>query len=324
MSYPVITPEFFADLSDRTNPENTDVEYKVLTTPASIEYVFGLNQDRVIRRLMATPDVLKYQMTQLKPEMEEEYAKKGEEMIKQNPILKHYWAMKSLTMNVLQNREYIFEKRMLLLNFAYKTAQGMIDKYKEELIPQFVNDFTSQAKHDEVMKYFEEIHPNFAYSLCDGLAFLRSMPKCESWDKVCYRVFKNIGVDQTMKGFKFDENKYLPMKKAYYEDFLKDNEHYIEHVMVNYVWSYCMPFADYTISLWDNFIFFNTLFNSIKVMLTCYTFEAEDKDEAFVTAIKAFDESLRLVPGNIVRRVVDANAKEGLNNNGDMAILAMS
>lgn len=324
MPYPIITPEFFADLTDKTNPENENIVYNVLSTPAAIEYAFPLNQEKVIRRLMDTPDPLKFKMTNLKPEHEAEYAKHGEEIINEYPVLKNYWALKTLTMNILQNRNYVFEKRMLLLNFAYKTAQGMMDKFKEELIPQFVNDFTKNAQHDDVIKYFESIRPNFAYSLCDGLSFLRAMPKTEEMDKVRFTVFKNIGIDQSMRNFKFDENKYLPMKKAYYEDFLKDKEHYIEHVMVNYVWTYCMPYVDYHMSLWDNFVFFNTLFNSIKVMLTCYTFDRDNKDEAFVTAIKAFDDSLRQIPGNIVRRVVDANSAEGMTNNGDMAILSMS
>ena len=84
MPYPIITPAFYADLSDKTNPENEGVVYNVLVTPSSIEYVFPLNQDRVIKTLMNTPDVLQYKMTSLKPEHEAEYEKKGQEMIKQN------------------------------------------------------------------------------------------------------------------------------------------------------------------------------------------------------------------------------------------------
>lgn len=324
MPYPIITPAFYADLSDKTNPENEGVVYNVLVTPSSIEYVFPLNQDRVIKTLMNTPDMLQYKMTSLKPEHEAEYEKKGQEMIKQNPVLQNYWILKTLTMNILQNRNYVFEKRMLLLNFAYKTVQGMMDKSKGHLIPAFVGEFLKTPEHDEVIKYFESVKPNFAYSLCDGLSFLRTMPSNEALDKVRFTVFKNVGCDQSMRDFKFDESKYIPMKKAYYEDFLKGREHYIEHIMVNYVWTYCMPYADFSIPLWDNFVFFNTLFNTIKVMLTCYTFDREDKDEAFLTAIKAFDTSLREIKGNVVKRIVDANVKEGLATNGDMAILAMS
>lgn len=148
MPYPIITPAFYADLSDKTNPENEGVVYNVLVTPSSIEYVFPLNQDRVIKTLMNTPDVLQYKMTSLKPEHEAEYEKKGQEMIKQNPVLQNYWILKTLTMNILQNRNYVFEKRMLLLNFAYKTVQGMMDKSKGHLIPAFVGEFLKTPEHE--------------------------------------------------------------------------------------------------------------------------------------------------------------------------------
>ena len=85
-----------------------------------------------------------------------------------------------------------------------------------------------------------------------------------------------------------------------------------------------MPYADCTSNLWDNFIFFNTLFNTIKVLLTCATYKAEDKDEAFINAITEFDKALRRTKGSIVKLIAAANAKEGLATNGDMAILSMS
>ena len=324
MPYPIITPSFFNELADKSNPANEGVVYNVMMTPAAVEYAFPLNHPAVVKKLAEHSDVLQYKMTNLKPENEAEYAKHGEELVNENPVLKNYWLLKTLTMNILQNRNYVFEKRMLLLNYAYKTVQGMLDKCKDELIPAFVGDFLRKKDHDDIIKYFETIRPNFQYSLCDGLSFLRTMPSTEEFDKVRFTVFKNAGCDQSMRDFKYDENKYLPLKKAYYEDFLKDKEHYIEHVMVNYVWTYCMPYADFSIPLWDNFVFFNTLFNTIKVMLTCYTYDRDNKDEAFVTAITAFDDSMRKIEGNVVRRIVDANVNEGLATNGDMAILAMS
>ena len=324
MPYPIITPEFFAELTDKEDERNKDITYTIHTTPAAVEYVFPLRHERVIRKLMETDKVLSYRLTKLKPEDEAGYEENSRKMIEESPILKHYWTLKILTMNVLQNRDFIFEKRMLLLNFAYKTAQGMIDQSREELIAPFAQDYINKKDYKDIIEFFKEIRPNFAYSECDALCLLRSMPHTEQMDKVCFAVFKNAGVPIDMKSFKFDEGRYLPMKKEYYEVFLKGKEHYIEQVMVNYAWNFCMPFADFGRNIWENFVFFNILFNSIKVMLTCYTYGREDKDEAFVEAITAFDDSLSKVKGNMVKHIVEANAKEGLSNNGDMAILSMS
>ncbi|MGN0642861.1 MAG: hypothetical protein ACI4JJ_06915 [Huintestinicola sp.] len=321
MPYPIITPDFFQELTDKNKDDSELAGYNVVFSPAAVEYSFPLNQEVLIRKLMNTPGILQYRMTNLKPEHEEEYSKNSKELVEKYPVLKHYWNIKSLTMNILQNRRYVFEKRMIILNFAYKTMQGMLDQEKDELIPKFVASFTSTEDHDDVIKYFESIKPNFAYSLCDGLSFLRALPETDDFSKVIFNVFKNVGVDKSMKDFKFDSAKYLPLKKAYYEEFLKGKEHYIEHVMVNYSWTLCMPFPDYRNSLWDNFVFFNILFNSIKVMLTCYKKDMTDDD--FVFAIKAFDGALNGAKG-IISRTIAANNKEGLATNGDMAILAMS
>lgn len=327
MPYPIITPSYFQELAEDNSLEEK-IQYNVLTSPSAIEYAFPIFQKPLIRKLMSITDVLSFKMTNLKPEHEEEFAKQGAELVEKYPHLKHYWNFKVLTMQILQNRNFVFEKRMLMLNYAYKTLQGMLDKTEGEeqdkYIAAFLRDMTVPKHHDDIMKYFESITPNFAYSLCDGLSLLRALPPSEELDNLLDRVFAAVNSDRTMKDFKFDASIYRPMKKAYYEDFLKGREHYIEQVMVNYVWTYCMPYADCTSSLWDNFVFFNTLFNTIKVLITIATYIADDKDEAFVEAISEFDLALRRTKGSIVKLIADANVKEGLATNGDMAILSMS
>lgn len=327
MPYPIITPSYFKDLAeDKTLAEK--VQYNILTSPSAVEYVFPIYQEPLLRKLMSIEDVLSFKMTNLKPEHEEEFVKQGAALVEKYPALKHYWNFKVLTMQILQNRNFVFEKRMLLLNYAYKTLQGMLDKTKGEeqdrYIATFLRDMNVPQNQESVMKYFESISPNFAYSLCDGLSLLRSLPSSEEYEALLDTVFASVNCDKKMNEFRFHGDVYMPMKKAYYDDFLKGREHYIEQVMVNYVWTYCMPYADCTVSLWDNFVFFNTLFNTIKVLLTCATYNAEDKDEAFVNAITEFDKAIRRTKGSIVKLIASANVKEGLASNGDMAILSIS
>lgn len=324
MPYPIITPEYYGNLTDNTKLQNENVEYTVLMSPAAVEYVFKLNNETVIRTLMKYEKSIAYRMTSLQPEAEEEYSRKGQELIEKNPFLRHYWNLKILTMNIMQDKRYAFEKRMLLMNFAYKTVQGMIDKGREELIPQFVADYTNAKNHDDVMEYFKEIKPGFGFSLGEAVSLLSALPPSEDMNTLRTKVYKTVGIPDGAKSFEYKDSVYLPIKKEYHEDFLKGREHYIENVMVNYVWSYCMPYADLGISLWDNFVFFNVLFNLIKVCLTCYTYEEEDKDEAFVFVIKTLDDALRVSMGNTAKHFSDVLREQGYNNNGDMAILSMS
>ncbi|MCM1578391.1 MAG: hypothetical protein NC078_06305 [Ruminococcus sp.] len=324
MPYPIITPDYYGDLMDNTNLQNENVEYIVLTSPAAVEYVFKLDHERVIRTLMNHEKPIAYRMTTLQPELEEEYSKKGQELIEKNPILQHYWNLKILTMNIMQDRSFAFEKRMLLLNFAYKTVQGMIDKGKEELIPRFVADYTNAPDHKDVMEYFKDIKPGFGFSLGEAVSLLSALPGSEDMDKLRSTVYKRVGIEDGAKSFTYSDDMYLPMKKAYQEDFLKGREHYMENIMVSYVWSYCMPYADYNMSLWDNFVFFNVLFNLIKVCLTCFTYDSDDKDDDFAFVIKTLDAALQVSRGNTARHIAETLKNQGYNNNGDMAILSMS
>ena len=328
MPYPIITPSYFQELAeDKTLEEK--VQYNILTSPSAVEYVFPIYQKPLIRKLMSIDGILSFKMTNLKPEHEEEFAKQGAAIVEKYPNLKHYWDFKVLTMQILQNRNFVFEKRMLLLNYAYKTLQGMLEKTtgeeQDKYIATFLRDMNVPKNQDSVMKYFESITPNFAYSLCDGLSLLRALPASEEYNKLLDTVFANVKCDRAMKEFKYDDKIYMPMKKAYHEDFLKNGrEHYIEQVMVNYVWTYCMPYADCTASLWANFVFFNTIYNTVKVLITCTTYNAEDKDEAFVNAISEFDKALRRTKGSLVKTIAAANEKEGVATNGDMAIISIS
>ena len=142
-------------------------------------------------------------------------------------------------------------------------------------------------------------------------------------DVAIIKVLGENGADMNHGDIKaeFDKNfVYVPGT----EPTTEDRTYYMEQVMVNYVWTYCMPYADFNLDLWANYIFLNTLYNALKVTLSCYLYQSKTVDEDFVFAVKTFDTALREGKGSIVRRVIDANSKDGLCNNGDMAILTIS
>lgn len=365
MPYPIITPMFFQELTDPGNSENADVNYQMLTTPYAVEYIFPLNQDRIIRRLMEQKDILAYRMVAMKPEIEAEYAPKGEKLVKDRPILKHYWAIKSLTMNLLQDRRYSLEQRMMMVNYVYRTIQSLMDKSDEVdkdlpaedkqrrldgAIAAFCQNVLSAENHNDIIEYFKEVKPNYAYSFQDGLSFLRALAESEDVKKLRTIVYKKAGVPLDADSFKFDMEKHTAIKEAYKEMFgwkpedhsesgdpleikameeaaanaALDRSYYMEQIMVNYVWSYCFPYADLGLSLWENFVFFNTLYNALKIAVGCYLYNSITPDEDFVFVIRTFDNGLRGLKFPVSRLIVDAVTKTGLTNNGDMAILSIS
>ena len=216
------------------------------------------------------------------------------------------------------------EKRLLLLNYAIKTVQGMVDKAQPNLIPKFVEDFTKEdADYKPVLEYFKAIRPNPGYSLADGISLLKSLSKPNaSYKEVLSGVYKNLGVSgpETLK--MVDIKKYLHLRKQYSDFISGEKAAYMENIIISYVWTYSLPLANPEFNFWDHFVFLCSLYNAIKVMITCY--DPEGDDDKFVKAICAFDTALRASDKKLMNKIIYAIKNAGQNNNGDLAILTLS
>lgn len=337
MNFSVIYPNYYNELTDTSVPENQDVKYTVSVTPAAVEYSFPLNQERVVRKLMEISEPINFTVAPIKEEMAEMYVDQSKELVEKFPMLQHYWPLRSVYMNSLQDRSFSIEKRMLLINYMCKTIQSMIEDGNEKDIPGLVNFFFTKGDRNEIMQIFSDVTPQFEYSVVDALAMLRSMPSTKEFDEVRNTVFDKLGykVDfSNLKEVKFADikDKYLDMKKYFFADYIKQGkkdsrEYMLENIMCGYVWELCEPFSDCTSDLWENFIFFNTLFNTLKVMLTVYVTK-ENGDDGFVKAVTAFDDSLSHVEnafrGGLVKSTVNIIKKRGYVTPNHMAALSLS
>ncbi|MCH5192394.1 MAG: hypothetical protein J1F11_00430 [Oscillospiraceae bacterium] len=324
MSFPVISPAVLKELTERLKPQEPGDFCDIIVSSAAVEYAPRLGVSEVVKILMEEKDVLAYNMTNLPDEQSEEFTAQSQRILEMYPVTQYYWQMRMLFMCILQNREINFEKRFLLLNYAVKTVQGMIDGDQPHLVPKFIEDFTSpQMDYERVLEYFKEVRPNPAYSLTDGISLLKSLNKPNAaYKDVLSSIYKSLGVSgpETLK--MADIKKYLTMRKAYSEFAAGEKAHYMENIMISYVWTFSLPLANPEFNFWEHFVFFCSLYNAIKVMITCYT--SDGNDEAFVKAICAFDEAVRSSGGKLMRNIIFAARNSGQNNNGDMAILTLS
>ena len=324
MSFPVISPAVVKELTERLKPQEPGDFCDIIVSSAAVEYAPKLGISEVVKILMENKEPLAYNMTNLPDEQSEEFTAQSQRILQAYPVTQYYWQMRMLFMCILQSREINFEKRFLLLNYAVKTVQGMIDKNQPDRIPQFIEGFTdSSMDYDRVLEYFKDVRPNPAYSLADGISLLKSLNKPNAaYKDVLNNIYKSLGVSgpETLK--MADMKKYLSMRKAFSEFAAGEKSHYIENVMISYVWTFSLPLANPEFEFWEHFVFFCSLYNAIKVMITCYTSEVDD--EAFVKAICAFDEAVRSSGGKLMRNVIYAARNSGQNNNGDMAILTLS
>ncbi|MDE5993786.1 MAG: hypothetical protein K2G87_12140 [Oscillospiraceae bacterium] len=324
MGFPIITPAFLKEFTEKMKPVTAEEFCDVNITAAAVEYVPRLCYSEAVKKLMEEKDILAYNMISLPDEDSEQLVNQSRQIIKAYPQASYYWQIRSLFMNILQNRSVNFEKRLLLLNYGVKTVQGMFDNGRSELVPKFIDDYTAESMdHEKILEYFKDIRPNPGYSLADGISLLKSLSKPDAaYKEVLNTIYKNLGVSgpETLK--MTDMKKYIGMRKRFSEAAAGEKSHYIENIMINYVWSYSIPFSRPEFNFWDHFVFFCSLYNAIKVMLAC--FAPDFSDEEFVKAISAFDNALRASDQNLMVKVILAVKNAGQSNNGDLAILTLS
>ncbi len=328
MGFPIITPAFFKELAEQMKPVKPDEFCDVNITSAAVEYVPRLCFEQVTRRLAEEKDILAYNMINLPDDESEQFVAQSREILAVYPQAQYYWQIRTMFMNILQNRQVNFEKRMLLLNYGVKTVQGMMDNGRAELIPKFIDDYTAENKDfTPILEYFKDIRPNPGYALADGISLLKSLSKPNAaYKEVLNTIYKNLGVSgpETLKSA--DMKKYIEMRKNFSLRAANESEGVfscgLENVMINYVWSYSIPFSDPRFSFWEHFVFFCSLYNAVKVMLTC--FAADGSEDAFVKAVAAFDTALRASDKELMAKIILAVKNSGQSNNGDLAILTLS
>lgn len=325
MAFPIFTPSFFKELVDVKKPAE---EYKdftdIVVSPAAVEYVLHLSNPDVVRKLMTEKSPIAFKMSQITGKDEEKFVAQSRAAVEANQSAAYYWQLRTLMMNVLQNQEVTFEKRMLLLNYALKTVQGMMDNHQPNLIPEFVAKFTENKEYERILGFFKGVSPHPGYSLADGVSLLKSVVKATpAYKEVLSTIYKNLGVSGPETLNMTDMNKYLEMRRKFSEEFMQEHSDWIENIMVNYVWTYSLPYAcSDKLNIWDNYVFFCVLYNAYKILCTCC---ADGKDEEeFVKAVSSFDDALRRTGRDIVWKTVAAVKNAGQNNNGDMAVLVLS
>ena len=323
MGFPIVSPVVLKEIKERLGAETPDEFCDVIVSPAAVEYAPRLNNPEVVKKLMEEKDVLAYSMINLTDDQSEQFVTKSRELIEAYPTARYYWQMRTLFMSALQNRSVNLEKRLLLLNYAVKTIQGMIDKGQPNLIPQFIEEFSELQSYERVLEYFKDVRPNPGYSLADGISLHKSLNKPNAaYKDVMNTIYRTIGVSgpETLK--MADMKKYIGLRKSFTELAAGEKSHYIENIVISYVWTYAIPFSDPHFNFWDHFVFFCSLYNAFKVMITCYA--PDGNDEAFLKAVCAFDEALRSSGGKLIRNIVHAVNNAGQNNNGDLAVLTLS
>jgi lysine-N-methylase len=315
-------PPYLKELTDLNDENAENGDYDIVVTPFTVEYVMFLRNPDVVRKLVSYDGPLSYRITYLPEEEENKYAEEGKRQVMENPITNYYYLIRIMTMKILQDREIVFEKRLLLLNYAFRTMQGMIDKGQHSLIPGFIAEFQEYGDYNEPLEYFKDVSLNVGRSLYSGIAFLKSLnKKSPAFKEILNSIYKNLGVSGPETLDMADMNKYVSMRAGFDREYMQAKPHYLENIMINYLWTYSIPYTFKEISVWEHFAFYISLYNALKVMLACLP---GIDGEGFVKAVSSFDAALNNTGRDYMKKVVMDLRHMHLDGNGDVAELTVS
>lgn len=161
-------------------------------------------------------------------------------------IVKYYSEIKSIVIAILQNREYAFEDRLILMALFCDKLNKFEQTDNIEEIPNYIEEFVNAVDnrlYDEILKIKAQNDVSYAFSFVILEVFLEKHNLKDN-DNVFNKLYENI---QKFKIETIDDYKNSILVKNY-KNFLKEKEIFLEHVFVNEVFTKMMPFyKDYNI-----------------------------------------------------------------------------
>lgn len=204
--------------------------------------------------------------------------------VEQRPILQCYNEFKKLLFGILQNREYDFGERMVVLGLAMKKMDEMNKKgqqYKlKEYIQGFITDFNDIKNKDVYSKIFQNINRDGYIRAMQVLTsyFLNPTENVSKFKDIVenrIQLKRSAMVDDVEKlkenevqvKIEFDNKKYSEAIQEF-KEFLKGREYWIENVMIEGFLTARCPFR-IPGGIWKNYCAMAVTYSVFLFTLTC-------------------------------------------------------
>lgn len=233
-------------------------------------------------------------------------------------VKSYFWDIRIFSIELIQNRDFSVEDRLVMLGVFCKSLKKVIDQKKYIEIPDLINKFKLYIKNNEFEKIFEvrEVNTKIKLALCEELIEYKidSGVRNERYLECLEQINNSI--------IKVDTNKEKSYKQSYiqfYNPFMKKNEHIMENYIVNYI--YKSLFSSGNMDIFDEYIMLTVHFSLIKYHLIGLAGFHQKLDEDLV--IKLIQSYSKVVEHNYLylSKVLELIKKNKMNNIAYMTIL---
>jgi hypothetical protein len=324
MAFTIVRPEYLDDFVDITKPEESD-RFRIVMNPTTVDYVILLNRADAVKRIMSYQKPITYFAVEVDDSQSTVFEDHAASLISEFPIMKHFGPIRFMFVNVLQRKEITFERRLLILNYAMATIQGMCSQFKHDLIPGFCDHVIHMQDPLEILKSFDKMPINLNYSLSNGIMVLRNIGDKAGKDfkRVMERAYGGLGISGPETLEAADIHRYIEARKEFARIYQDERPYIFENIMLNYMWTLVSPFTMPNYTIWENFVFYIVLFNALKVLITL---TAPKNDDDFAEIVASFDKALAEAVNkhNFFEHLIRVSKDQGFDGNGDLGIITVS
>jgi lysine-N-methylase len=184
-------------------------------------------------------------------------------------LSKFFWDIRMLGLNLLQNRAYTLEERLIVLGIVYKKIEKLNSNDEIDLIPEMLEKMDTLIQDGTFKRELENIPSNTQFQMVLAKELTdRKVTEgvvSERYIECLREALIGLGciedVDYEIMFKKYEEN-----YKEYFTPYFKEKEYILENYLVNEFFKELMPFG-YFRSVWDSYIYMCVLYSMLKMHL---------------------------------------------------------
>lgn len=182
---------------------------------------------------------------------------------------KYFWDIRIFTLNLLQNRNYTLDERMMLLGIVYEKIQILMDNKKYDYILGLLEEMNEIINSMEIKKELENIPSNPKIQM----RIAKELTDTKIMQGVSFNTYIEC-VKETLKGIKFEAGndinnvlkEYNDSYNKYLKPYIEEKEYVFENFIVNECFRKLVPFGTFN-SVWDSYIYMSVIYSMIKFHL---------------------------------------------------------
>ena len=256
----------------------------------------------------------------------------GFSMDETSPLVPYFWPLRIFTIELLQNRSYTINERMMILGLFCQKATELVQNNQFESLPSLIEQYKTQyTQTDQFHGILDKLNENpiwqlnvfrKLYKATDQINTLAS--RYESLRKAAfdgYCIEADNDSDFTQESHATEMNNYLDVLKKWQPIIEKKYEYIFENYLVNSVFINVFPMTGYK-SLLEEHMMLAAKYTMIRFMVYGVAAQLQEHfdEHDFIACIQVFSKKIEHSQG-FVKYIYDQFKANNCNNLARLALL---